>query len=60
MRNNLDNLDALRLDEGLVRNNHQTLEQIVEKMRTPIHEPVERENMENIGSRYMPLGISLD
>ena len=39
----LDDLDALRLDEGLVRNTHQTLEQIVEKMRTPIHEPVVRE-----------------
>ena len=41
--NNLDNLDALRLDEGLVRNTHKTLEQIAEKIQPSTYEPVIRE-----------------
>ena len=53
----LDDLDALRLDIGLVRNTHQTLESIVERMRTPIHEPVIKEPVE---LWFMPLGYPLD
>ena len=36
-------IDEIRNMEGLSRQVHQTLESIVERMRTPIHEPVIRE-----------------
>ena len=55
--NQMKDLDALRMAEGLVRNTHQTLESITERMRTPIYEPIVREC---IDSSYMPEGISLD
>ena len=50
-------IDEIRNMEGLSRQVHQTLEQIVEKMRTPIHEPVIKEPVE---LEFMPLDISLD
>ena len=53
----LENLDALRLDIGLVRNTHQTLEQIAEKIQPVIYGQVDREN---IDSGYMPLNWPLD
>lgn len=54
--NDLRNLDALRMDIGLVRNTHQTLEDIVRKIQPITYEPVEREN---IDGEYMWKG-SLD
>ena len=55
--NSLKNLDALRMDEGLVRNTHQTLEKIVRKLQPITYEPVVREC---IDGSYMPDNISLD
>ena len=53
----IKNIDSLRNDEGLSRQVHQTLESIVERMRTPIHEPVIKEPIE---LDYVPLHWPLD